>query len=51
VIPFLPAKMLLVDTRHVKAKFLTSVEIVKTDKFLAKRGLALIEITNFLTLQ
>jgi hypothetical protein len=31
--PFLPAKMLLVETRHVKAKFLTSVESVKTDKF------------------
>jgi len=29
--------MLVVDTRHVKAKFLASVETVKTDKFLAKR--------------
>jgi hypothetical protein len=31
--PFLPAKMLLVGTRHVKAKCLTSVESVKIDKF------------------
>jgi hypothetical protein len=37
VIPFLPAKMLLVDTYHVKAKFQTSVEIVMTDNFLAKK--------------
>jgi hypothetical protein len=43
--------MLVVDTHHAKAKFLTSVETVNKDKFLAKRGVALIEITNFVTVQ